>query len=60
MCCQLGLVSISREEQVLDVVLALWRVAWLQELQELPEALIFHDGHWLQVSHNHLDYGLSD
>ena len=57
---KLGLVGVSRQELALDVMLAIRGVPWLEELKQLPEALIFHDGHRLQVTHNHLSYSLGD
>lgn len=57
---KLGLVGVGREELALDVMLAIRGVSWLEELKQLSEALIFHDGHWLQVTHNHLSYSLGD
>lgn len=58
--CQLRLVDVGREELAVDVVLRLRGVTRLQELKQLSEALVFHYGHWLQITHNHLRYGLGD
>lgn len=58
--CYLGLVGVGWEELALDVVLGLGGVAWLKELEQLSEALIFHYRHWLQITHNHLSYSLRD
>lgn len=57
---ELGLVGVGREQLALDVVLPLGSVPGLQELEQLPEALVLHDGHRLQVTHDHLRYGLRD
>lgn len=57
---ELGLVGVGWEELALDVVLGLGGVAWLQELKQLSEALVFYYGHWLQITHNHLSYRLGD
>lgn len=55
---QLGLVGVGWKKLALDVMLGLRGVTWLQELKQLSEALIFHYGHWLEITHDHLSYSL--
>lgn len=57
---ELRLVGVGWQQLALNAVLALGGVAGLEELQQLSEASVFHHGHRLQVSHDHLRYGLRD
>lgn len=57
---ELGLVGVGWEQLALDVVLGLWRVTWLQKLEQVPKALVLCNGHWLQIAHNHLSYSFRD